>query len=99
VGARPPRAWPRWLDNQTLSLRPTATEPLGTVTSFPRQALAASLAYAATHDLETTAERLGHTPTRMVDTIYVKLHQDADRRVADAIDELVRALIVHETDH
>jgi hypothetical protein len=59
----------------------------------------ASLAYAATHDLKATAERLGHTSTRMVDTVYVKLYQDADPRVADAIDELVRALIVRETDH
>jgi integrase len=59
----------------------------------------ASLAYAATHDLKATAERLGHTSTRMVDTVYVKLYQDADRRVVDAIDELVRALIVRETDH
>ena len=59
----------------------------------------ASLAYAATHDLKATAERLGHTSTRMVDTVYLKLYQDADRRVADAIDDLLRASAVHETDH
>jgi integrase len=41
----------------------------------------ASLAYAATHDLKATAERLGHTSTRMVDTVYLKFYQDADRRV------------------
>jgi len=58
----------------------------------------ASLAYAATHDLKATAERLGHTSIED-GRHYVKLYQDADRRVADAIDELVRALIVHETDH
>jgi integrase len=59
----------------------------------------ASLAYAATHDLKATAERLGHTSTRMVDTVYLKLYQDADRRVADAIDELLHALVARETDH
>jgi integrase len=59
----------------------------------------ASLAYAATHDLKATAERLGHTSTRMVDTVYLKLYQDADRRVADAIDELLRASSARETDH
>ncbi|MEP6973256.1 MAG: site-specific integrase [Actinomycetota bacterium] len=49
----------------------------------------ASLAYAATHDLKATAERLGHTSTRMVDTTYVRLYEDATRDVADAIDALV----------
>jgi integrase len=49
----------------------------------------ASLAYAATHDLKATAERLGHTSTRMVDTVYVKLYEKASREVADAIDALV----------
>jgi integrase len=58
----------------------------------------ASLAYAATHDLKATADRLGHTSTRMVDTVYLKLYQDADRRVADAIDELFRASLTRETD-
>jgi integrase len=59
----------------------------------------ASLAYAATHDLKATAERLGHTSTRMVDTVYLKLYQDADRKVADAIDGLFRASVARETDH
>lgn len=49
----------------------------------------ASLAYAATHDLKATAERLGHASTRMVDTVYVKLYEEASREVADAIDALV----------
>jgi hypothetical protein len=35
----------------------------------------------------------------MVDTVYLKLYQDADRRVADAIDELFRASSARETDH
>lgn len=48
----------------------------------------ASLAYAATHDLKATAERLGHTSTRMVDTVYVKLYADVSRNLADAIGEL-----------
>ena len=48
----------------------------------------ASLAYAATHDLKATAEPLGHTSTRMVDTVYVKLYADASRNLADAIGEL-----------
>jgi len=50
----------------------------------------ASLAYLATHDLKATADRLGHTSTRMVDTVYVKLYDDVAREVADAIDEVVR---------
>ena len=59
----------------------------------------ASLAYAATHDLKATAERLGHTSTRMVDTVYLKLYKDVDRNVADAIGELFRASGAGETDH
>jgi integrase len=59
----------------------------------------ASLAYAATHDLKATAERLGHTSTRMVDTVYLKLYKDVDRNVADAIGELFRASGARETDH
>jgi integrase len=49
----------------------------------------ASLAYNATHDLKATADRLGHTSTRMVDTVYVKLYDDVSRGVADAIDEAI----------
>jgi hypothetical protein len=35
----------------------------------------------------------------MVDSTYVSLYEDADRAVADAIDDLLRASAVHETDH
>jgi integrase len=49
----------------------------------------ASLAHAATHDLKATAERLGHTSTRMVDTVYLKLYNDVDRSVADAVGDFV----------
>jgi integrase len=59
----------------------------------------ASLAYAATHDLKLVSKRLGHTSTRMVDGVYVRLYEDASRAVADAIDELLRASAVRETDH
>ncbi len=48
----------------------------------------ASLAYQATHDLKAVASRLGHTSTRMVDSVYVKLYADRDREVASAIEEL-----------
>jgi integrase len=51
----------------------------------------ASLAYAATHDLKGVAERLGHTSTRMVDTVYVRTYEGASRDLADAIDALVGA--------
>ena len=50
----------------------------------------ASLAYAATGDMKAVAERLGHTSTRMVDTVYVKVYAEASAKVADAIDRLVR---------
>jgi integrase len=50
----------------------------------------ASLAYAATRDMKAVAQRLGHTSTRMMDTVYVKLYADASVNVADAIDELVK---------
>jgi integrase len=59
----------------------------------------ASLAYAATRDLKLVSKRLGHTSTRMVDSTYVSLYEDASRAVADAIDELVRASGARETDH
>jgi integrase len=39
----------------------------------------ASLAYAATHDLKLVSKRLGHTSTRMVDGVYVRLYEDASR--------------------
>jgi integrase len=59
----------------------------------------ASLAYAASHDLKLVSKRLGHTSTRMVDSVYLKLYEDAGRKVADAIDELLRASAARETDH
>jgi integrase len=59
----------------------------------------ASLACAATKDMKATAARLGHSSTRMIDTVYLKLYDDVGRQVADAIDELVRASAVRETDH
>jgi integrase len=51
----------------------------------------ASLAYAATKDTKAVAARLGHTSTRMIDTVYVGLYQDASLAVADALDALVEA--------
>jgi len=59
----------------------------------------ASLAYAASHDLKLVSKRLGHTSTRMVDSTYVKLYEDASRAVVEAMDELLRASAVRETDH
>ena len=57
----------------------------------------ASLAYAATHDLKAVAERLGHTSVRMVDTVYVRVYEEASRELADAIDALLeRASRVHD---
>jgi integrase len=47
----------------------------------------ASLAYHATKDILATAQRLGHTSTRMVDSTYVTLYETVSRQVADAIDE------------
>ena len=47
----------------------------------------ASLAYDATKDILATAQRLGHTSTRMVDSTYVELYAEVSRQVADAIDE------------
>jgi hypothetical protein len=40
--------------------------------------------------MKAVAERLGHTSTRMMDTVYVEVYTDASARVADAIDRLVR---------
>jgi hypothetical protein len=40
-----------------------------------------------------------HTSTRTIDTVYLKLHDEVGRQVADAIDELVRASLTRETDH
>jgi integrase len=55
------------------------------------------LAYVASHDLKAVAERLGHTSVRMVDNVYVRLHEQTSRDLATAIDELVRrASRVHD---
>jgi integrase len=51
----------------------------------------ASIAYAATRDMKAVAQRLGHTSTRMMDTVYVELYPAASRATADPIDELVKA--------
>jgi integrase len=51
----------------------------------------ASIAYGQLHDLKTVAHRLGHTSTRMVDTVYVELYGEADRSAADAIDKAFRS--------
>jgi integrase len=59
----------------------------------------ASLAYAASRDLKLVSKRLGHTSTRMVDSVYVTLYEDASRAVADATDDLLRASVARETDH
>jgi integrase len=48
-----------------------------------RKLLAASVAKAV-------ASRLGHTSTRMMDTVYVEVYSEVSRQVADAIDVLVR---------
>jgi integrase len=50
----------------------------------------ASLAYAASKDMKAVAARLGHTSTRMMDTVYVEVYSEVSRQVADAIDVLVR---------
>ena len=56
----------------------------------------ASLAYDATKDILATAQRLGHTSTRMVDSVYVELYTEVSRQVADAIDERAgRAEVVY----
>jgi len=47
----------------------------------------ASLAYDATKDILATAQRLGHTSTRMVDSTYVEVYTEVSRQIADAIDE------------
>lgn len=50
----------------------------------------ASLAYAATRDMKAVAGRLGHTSTRMMDTVYVQIYEETSKEVADAIDEWAR---------
>ena len=47
----------------------------------------ASLAYAATGDMKAVAGRLGHTSTRMMDTVNVQIYDETSKEVADAIDE------------
>lgn len=55
----------------------------------------ASLAYAASKDMKAVASRLGHTSTRMMDTVYVEVYSEVSRQVADAIDVLVRESTSH----
>jgi hypothetical protein len=38
--------------------------------------------------MKAVASRLGHTSTRMMDTIYVDLYSEVSRQVVDAIDVL-----------
>jgi hypothetical protein len=40
--------------------------------------------------MKAVASRLGHTSTRMMDTVYVEVYSEVSREVADAIDVLVR---------
>lgn len=58
----------------------------------------ASLAYAATKDMKAIAARLGHTSTRMIDTVYVELYTDAGRNLAAAIDSLVEERLAADVD-
>jgi integrase len=51
----------------------------------------ASLAYAASRDMKAVAARLGHTSTRMMDSVYVELYEETGRGLAAAIDVLVAA--------
>lgn len=57
----------------------------------------ASLAYLATRDIKAVAARLGHTSTRMMDTVYVEVYPEASRAVADAIDDVVRRSVSPES--
>ena len=41
----------------------------------------------------------GHTNSRMLDTVYLKLYDEASHKVADAIDEIIRTSLARETDH
>jgi hypothetical protein len=41
--------------------------------------------------MKAVAARLGHTSTRMMDAVYVELHEETGRELAAAIDVLVRA--------
>ena len=43
-----------------------------------------------TKDILATAQRLGHTSTRMVDSTYVELYAEVSRQAADAIDEAAK---------
>ena len=44
----------------------------------------------ASKDMKAVASRLGHTSTRMMDTVYVEVYSEVSRQLADAIDVLVR---------
>lgn len=47
--------------------------------------------------MKAVAKRLGHTSTRMMDTVYVEVYPEASRAVADAIDEVVRRSVSSES--
>lgn len=51
----------------------------------------ASLGYHVTKDMKATAQRLGHSSTRMMDTVYVEIYPEASRAVADGIDAMIKA--------
>lgn len=51
----------------------------------------ASLGYHVTKDMKAVAGMLGHSSTRMMDTVYVEIYPEASRAIADGIDEMVRA--------
>jgi hypothetical protein len=56
------------------------------------------LTYAARKDMKAVAARLGHTSTRMIDTVYVELYADAGRDLATAIDTLVAERLAANVD-
>lgn len=45
--------------------------------------------------MKAVATRLGHTSTRMMDTVYVEVYSEVSRQLADAIDVLVRESTGH----
>jgi hypothetical protein len=47
--------------------------------------------------MKAVAARLGHTSTRMMDTVDVEVYPEASRAVADAIDEVVRRSVSSES--
>jgi integrase len=45
-----------------------------------------SIAHHETHDLLAVAAMAGHTSTRMLEDVYVKLYKDQERTIGDALD-------------